>query len=30
VDDGKHAELLARCGVYRVIAEDQLVKGEGK
>ncbi len=29
VDDGTHAELLARCGVYRLIAENQLVKGEG-
>lgn len=27
VDQGKHAELLARCAVYRLIAENQLVKG---
>jgi ABC-type multidrug transport system fused ATPase/permease subunit len=30
VDDGTHAELLKRCSVYRLIAENQLVKGEEK
>jgi ABC-type multidrug transport system fused ATPase/permease subunit len=28
VDQGTHAELLSRCPVYRLIAENQLVKGE--
>jgi subfamily B ATP-binding cassette protein MsbA len=28
VDVGTHAELLARCGVYRAIAEHQLVRSE--
>jgi ABC-type multidrug transport system fused ATPase/permease subunit len=28
VDDGTHAELLARCPTYRLIAENQLVRGE--
>jgi ABC-type multidrug transport system fused ATPase/permease subunit len=28
VDDGRHVELMQRCGVYRLIAENQLVKGE--
>ena len=26
VDDGRHAELMHRCGVYRLIAENQLVR----
>jgi ABC-type multidrug transport system fused ATPase/permease subunit len=27
VDQGKHAELMTRCAAYRLIAENQLVKG---
>jgi subfamily B ATP-binding cassette protein MsbA len=29
VDEGRHAELLARCEVYRLIARRQLVGGDG-